>query len=197
MFRFFAAILVLLFALVSCSSQSDVTASDDTEPSPYGTTVKENVSSTAVEEEDAGEPTSISSEEIQEFGITDAESHVVQEPVDGIQSVSSSEDGDHQPHPAPNAPQKHWVEDTERVWVEDSAAWTEQVPICSTTEVSICNVCGADVTGNATAHGKVHMLAGEGSGHHSEVRQTIAGYNTIQHEATGHWESRVIGGHWK
>ena len=90
----FAAILALLFALVSCSSQNDVTASGGTKPSSYGTTAKDNVSSTAVEKEDAGEPTPISSEEIQELGMTDTESHVVQEPVDGIQSVSSSEDGD-------------------------------------------------------------------------------------------------------
>lgn len=95
------------------------------------------------------------------------------------------------------APQRKWVEDYDQVWIEDSAAWTEQVPIYSTKEVSICNVCGADVTGNATAHGKAHMLAGEGSGHHSEVVQTISGYNSVYHEAKGHYENRVIGGHWE
>lgn len=95
------------------------------------------------------------------------------------------------------APQKKWVEEYDQVWIEDSAAWTEQVPIYSTKEVSICNVCGADVTGNATAHGKAHMLAGEGSGHHSEVVQTISGYNSVYHEAKGHYENRVVGGHWE
>ena len=69
------------------------------------------------------------------------------------------------PQSASEAPKK-WVEDTEQVWVEDRAAWTEQVPVYSTKEVSICNVCGADITGIATTHGKAHMLAGEGSGHH-------------------------------
>lgn len=93
--------------------------------------------------------------------------------------------------------QQRWVEDTKQVWVEDKAAWTEQVPIYSTTEVSICNVCGQDITGNVTAHSKAHMLAGEGSGHHSEVRQTITGYNTVNHPAEGHWETRVTGGHWE
>lgn len=93
--------------------------------------------------------------------------------------------------------QKKWVEDTEQVWVEDRAAWSEQVPVYGTKEVSICNVCGQDITGNTSAHGKAHMLAGEGSGHHSEVRQTVTGYNTVSHPAEGHWETRVIGGHWE
>lgn len=99
-------------------------------------------------------------------------------------------------HPAPE-PQKRWVEDTERVWVVDKAAWAEQIPTYTTTERSICNVCGVDITGNTTAHAKAHMLAGEGSGHHSEVRQTISGYNTVNHSEEGHWETRVVGGHWE
>lgn len=95
------------------------------------------------------------------------------------------------------AQQKKWVEDTEQVWVEDKAAWSEQVPVYGTKEVSICNICGEDITGNASAHGKAHMIAGEGSGHHSEVRQTVTGYNTVSHPAEGHWETRVVGGHWE
>ena len=95
------------------------------------------------------------------------------------------------------AQQKTWVEDTEQVWVEDRAAWTEQLPVYSTREVSICNICGEDITGNTSAHGKAHMIAGEGSGHHSEVRREVTGYNTVSHPAEGHWETRVVGGHWE
>ena len=47
------------------------------------------------------------------------------------------------------------------------------------------------------AHGKAHMKAGEGSGHHSEVRRTITGYNAVSHQEEGHWETKVIGGHWE
>ena len=47
------------------------------------------------------------------------------------------------------------------------------------------------------AHGKQHMLAGEGSGHHSEVRETVVGYETIHHDAEGHWERIESGGHWE
>lgn len=93
--------------------------------------------------------------------------------------------------------QKRWVEDTQRVWVEDKAAWTEQVPTYGTKEVSICNVCGQDITGNTSAHAKAHMMAGEGSGHHSEVQKVVTGYTTVNHPAEGHYEARVVGGHWE
>ncbi len=99
--------------------------------------------------------------------------------------------------PAPAQPQKRWVEDTERVWIVDREAWSESVPVYGTVEVSICNVCGTDITGTTASHGKAHMIAGEGSGHHSEVRQTITGYNTVSHPEEGHWETRVTGGHWE
>ncbi|WP_418381678.1 hypothetical protein, partial [Adlercreutzia sp.] len=36
-----------------------------------------------------------------------------------------------------------------------------------------CNICGTDITGNTSAHAKEHMKAGEGSGHHSEIRQIV------------------------
>lgn len=99
--------------------------------------------------------------------------------------------------PAPAQPQKTWVEDTERVWVVDREAWSESVPVYGTVEVSVCNICGTDITGSTASHGKAHMTAGEGSGHHSEVRQTITGYNTVSHPEEGHWETKVIGGHWE
>lgn len=95
------------------------------------------------------------------------------------------------------APQKKWVEDTQRVWVEDKAAWSESVPVYGTKEVSICNVCGADITGNTATHSKAHMMAGEGSGHHSEVQKVVTGYNSVSHPAEGHWENKVVGGHWE
>ncbi|WP_165249359.1 hypothetical protein [Adlercreutzia sp. ZJ141] len=106
--------------------------------------------------------------------------------------------GDAASKPAPQeASQRKWVEDEAQVWIEDKAAWSEQVPVYGTEEVSVCNICGEDITGNTSAHGKAHMLAGEGSGHHSEVRQTVEGYRSVEHPAEGHWETQVIGGHWE
>ena len=105
-------------------------------------------------------------------------------------SAPAASDGESQKKPV-------WVVDYEDVWVEDSPAWDESVPIHGYTEVSICNVCGADITGNTAAHGKQHMLAGEGSGHHSEVRDTVVGYEAVHHGAEGHWERVESGGHWE
>ncbi len=99
--------------------------------------------------------------------------------------------------PPQNTSQKTWVEETERVWVVDREAWTESVPIYGTIEISVCNICGTDITGNTSAHAKEHMKAGEGSGHHSEVRREITGYDTVSHPEEGHWETKVVGGHWE
>lgn len=113
--------------------------------------------------------------------------------------------------PAPSQPaaERKWVADYEQVWVPnyvtvtDQAAWDEQVPVYGYSERSICNTCGADVTGNEAAHGKQHAMNGQNAGHHSEVVQTITGYNTVHHDAVthvedqGHWETRESGGHWE
>lgn len=117
--------------------------------------------------------------------------------VNSQRQMSTVESKGNSAAPSQNVSQKTWVEDTERVWVVDREAWTETVPIYSTVEASICNICGTDITGNTSAHAKEHMKAGEGSGHHSEVRREITGYNTISYPEEGHWETRVIGGHWE
>ncbi len=126
---------------------------------------------------------------------TQGESAPSAQPVQSAGGTSGSKSG--QATSSAPAPQKKWVEETERVWVEDKAAWTESVPVYGTKEVSICNVCGADITGNTAAHSKAHMMAGEGSGHHSEVQKVVTGYNSVSHPAEGHWETKVVGGHWE
>lgn len=60
--------------------------------------------------------------------------------------------------------------------------WVIDVP-ASSSERSICNVCGADITGNTTAHTKAHALAGEGGGYHSE-------WITIPEQ--GHYENVLV-----
>lgn len=95
------------------------------------------------------------------------------------------------------APSKKWVVDYKQVWVQDSAAWDESIPTYGYEEKSICNVCGAEITGNEAAHGKTHMLAGEGSGHHTEMVRVVTGNSTVHHEATGHYETVESGGHWE
>lgn len=95
----------------------------------------------------------------------------------------SSQGGTSQPEHVHN-----WVAQTEQQWVQDSAAWDE--PIYSQQVRSICNTCGADITGNTTAHFKASGRNGC-SGYHSETVQVQTG--TTHHDATGHYETVTTG----
>lgn len=71
------------------------------------------------------------------------------------------------------------------------AAYDEQVPVTEMQEFSICNQCGADITGNTTAHMKNSYLnGGNCSGYHSEWREVVTGYKTVHHDAV--YETRYV-----
>ena len=70
------------------------------------------------------------------------------------------------------------------------AAYDEQVPITEMREYSICSTCGADITGNTSAHMKAHMLNGENGNFHSEWREVVTEYNTVHHDAV--YETRYV-----
>lgn len=71
------------------------------------------------------------------------------------------------------------------------AAYDEQVPITEMQEYSICNDCGADITGNTYEHVKDHMINDTGNGgYHTEWRETVVGYNTVHHDAV--YETRYV-----
>lgn len=71
------------------------------------------------------------------------------------------------------------------------AAYDEQVPVTEMQEFSICNRCGADITGNTTAHMKNSYLnGGNCSGYHSEWREVVTGYQTVHHDAV--YETRYV-----
>lgn len=70
------------------------------------------------------------------------------------------------------------------------AAYDEQVPITEMQEFSICTTCGADITGNTSAHMKAHMLNGENGNFRSELREVVTGYKTVHHDAV--YETRYI-----
>ena len=71
------------------------------------------------------------------------------------------------------------------------AAYDEQVPITEMQEFSICNACGADITGNTWAHVKDHMINDTGNGgYHSEWREVVTGYKTVHHDAV--YETRYV-----
>ena len=71
------------------------------------------------------------------------------------------------------------------------AAYDEQVPITEMKAYSICNDCGADITGNTYEHVKDHMINDTGNGgYHTERRETVVGYNTVHHDAV--YETRYV-----
>ena len=70
------------------------------------------------------------------------------------------------------------------------AAYDEQVPVTEMREHSICNQCGADITGDPWGHNKQHALNYEPGGFHSEWIQEVTGYNTVHHDAV--YETRYV-----
>lgn len=63
------------------------------------------------------------------------------------------------------------------------AAYDEQVPITEMKAHSICNQCGADITGFATSHNEQHLLNYEAGGYHTEWKEEVTGYKTVHHDA--------------
>lgn len=71
------------------------------------------------------------------------------------------------------------------------AAYDEQVPITEMKAYSICNQCGADITGNTQSHlEQSYLNGGNCGGYHTEWRETVVGYNTVHHEAV--YETRYV-----
>lgn len=71
------------------------------------------------------------------------------------------------------------------------AAYDEQVPVTEMKEYSICSTCGADITGNTSAHVKNHVMIGDDKGgYYTEWRETVVGYNTVHHDAV--YETRYV-----
>lgn len=97
--------------------------------------------------------------------------------------------------PAQTAPAQHqhtWqhVEATghyETVTVQE--AWDEEVPVYGNEEHSICNQCGADITGFAAEHIAEGIVSGRCWAYHSEWRYVQTGTQTVHHDAVTeqHW----------
>ena len=71
------------------------------------------------------------------------------------------------------------------------AAYDEQVPVTEMKAYSICSTCGADITGNTSAHLKNHMMIGDDKGgYYTEWRETVVGYKTVHHDAV--YETKYV-----
>lgn len=188
-------IITIILLIPSCNAGSNATNSKTN-----GISSKENVTvkNEDVKDEDVTEKSTVDSDVAKDpasnkFGETAKPNATESGSAPQTSGGSGSSHGGEQ-NPAPS---KKWVPDYKQVWVEDSAAWDEQVPIYDYIEVSVCNVCGAEITGNEAAHAKAHALAGEGGGHHNDFRSVIVSHETVHHDATGHWETVENGGHWE
>ena len=115
-------------------------------------------------------------------------------------SKPSNNSGSNSSNSKPAEHTHNWVAQYETVNVPEKghneqvlvqAAYDEQVPVTEMKAYSICNQCGADITGNTTAHMKNSLLnGGNCGGYHTEWRETVTGYNTVHHDAV--YETKYV-----
>ena len=105
-------------------------------------------------------------------------------------SKPSNNNGSNSSSSKPAEHTHNWVAVTETRTVVDQPAYDEQVPVTEMKEFSICNQCGADITGRYIEH----FEANDGcSGYHSEWREVVTGYQTVHHDAVTHTETVTTG----
>lgn len=114
-------------------------------------------------------------------------------------SKPSNNNGSNSSNSKPAEHQHNWVAQYKTVTVPEKghneqvlvqAAYDEQVPITEMKEHSICNQCGADITGDPWGHNKQHVLNYEAGGFHSEWIEEVTGYKTVHHDAV--YETRYV-----
>lgn len=114
-------------------------------------------------------------------------------------SKPSNNNGSNSSNSKPAEHQHNWVAQYKTVTVPEKghneqvlvqAAYDEQVPITEMKEHSICNQCGADITGDPWGHNKQHALNCEAGGFHSEWIEEVTGYKTVHHDAV--YETRYV-----
>lgn len=105
-------------------------------------------------------------------------------------SKPSNNNGSNSSSSKPAEHTHNWVAVTETRTVVDQPAYDEQVPVTEMKEFSICNQCGADITGRYIEH----FEANDGcSGYHFEWREVVTGYQTVHHDAVTHTETVTTG----
>lgn len=86
--------------------------------------------------------------------------------------------------------------ETKQVWVVDQEAYTYEEPIYETQSRTICNDCGADITGFAVDHAGEHLATGGKGSYHNEHIQVQVGTETITVPEEGHYETQVVKEAW-
>lgn len=116
-------------------------------------------------------------------------------------SKPSNNNGSNSSNSKPAEHQHNWVAQYKTVNVPEKghneqvlvqAAYDEQVPITEMKAHSICNQCGADLTGlDIDAHFKnSYFNGGDCGGYHTEWREDVTGYKTVHHDAV--YETRYV-----
>lgn len=95
----------------------------------------------------------------------------------------------------------HHDAEYEDVYVVDQEAYSYEEPVYQERQITVCHVCGAEFdtsysTSEFYAHDDQHLLAGEGSGWHSDVRKVQVGTNTVNVPEEGHYEKKVVKAAW-
>lgn len=76
------------------------------------------------------------------------------------------------------------------VWVVDKAAYTYEEPVYEEQWRTICNDCGADITGNPGPHCVEHLLDGGKGSYRAEPREVQTGSKTVTVPEEGHYETQ-------
>lgn len=76
------------------------------------------------------------------------------------------------------------------VWVVDKAAYTYEEPVYEEQWRTICNDCGADITGNPGPHCVEHLLNGGKGSYRAEPREVQTGTKTVTVPDQGHYETQ-------
>ena len=95
----------------------------------------------------------------------------------------------------------HHDAEYEDVYGVDQEAYSYEEPVYEKRVYTVCHVCGAEFdtsydTSAFFAHDKAHMLAGEGSGYHNEIRKVQVGTNTVNVPEEGHYEKKLVKAAW-
>lgn len=95
----------------------------------------------------------------------------------------------------------HHDAEYEDVYVVDQEAYSYEEPVYEKRVYTVCNVCGAEFDTSYddsafSAHDKAHMLAGEGSGYHNDIRRVQVSTNTVNVPEEGHYEKKLVKAAW-
>ncbi len=121
-------------------------------------------------------------------------------------SISTSSSGSKPSSSSSGTSNKTWHEavyktvnhpaETEKVWVVDKEAYTYEEPVYEYKVRTICNECGADITGDVDNHIYNHIINGQNGSYSAKKIEVQVGTKTVEVPEQGHWETKVVKEAW-